>query len=418
MKALLLLLLAFASLAHGQIYADFTVTQGSNPLGTFRARLDYDKAPRTCANFIGLATGRRPWIKTTTGQMMENTPFYNGLTFHRLVHNFVIQGGSPNGLGTDGPGYVVLDEFHPALRHSGRYFLSMAKGTSPNTGGSQFFITLAAAPSLDDKHSVFGEVIDGRPIIDGFTNATNFPVTNEKPNTPITMTNVVISGPSYAAFNLEDPALKLPTLRGTKMTPVRNAAASTFTLKFDRQPSHEYFNSYSMNLQSWTPFQYCTSCNALAAEEFTITSVTFPRFYMRMIDTDYGFQVNAPATLNQNGRKLRITSRAGDWVELTLGGSTTGTWTASNSTSGTLTGVSWTDSAPSAGLFTASNSQARLIPLGLLSATFSSPAGTGAWTSLNSAFLCFHSETGGWTEGNAGVSGGTIAVNQAFTITP
>src|SRR5688500_12119963 len=84
-----LLLLVSSALANGQIYADFTVSQGTTPLGTFRARLDYDKAPRTCANFIGLATGKRPWIKVTTGQIMENRPYYDGLTFHRLIHNFV-----------------------------------------------------------------------------------------------------------------------------------------------------------------------------------------------------------------------------------------------------------------------------------------------------------------------------------------
>lgn len=97
----------------GQIYADFTVSSGDTEIGTFRARLDYDKAPRTCANFIGLATGERPWVDVTTNRIAEGTPFYDGLIFHRLIHNFVIQGGSSNGSGTAGSGYVIQDEFHP-----------------------------------------------------------------------------------------------------------------------------------------------------------------------------------------------------------------------------------------------------------------------------------------------------------------
>ena len=419
-RSLVLLLLASASLAHGQIFADFSVSHGSNPLGTFRARLDFDKAPRTCANFIGLATGRRPWIRVTTGELVENTPFYNGLTFHRLIHNFVIQAGSPNGLGSDGPGYVVLDEYHADLRHSGRYMLSMAKAASPNTGGSQFFITFAAAPTLDDKHSVFGEVIDGRSIIDGFTDSATYPTnpSNNKPLTPITITNVTLSGPDYAAFDLNAAALQLPSLRNTALIASRNSSASTFSTAFDRQASHEYLNSHSTDLKSWTPFRYLTSCDAKANEDFTSTGVTSPKFFMRMIDADYGFLTNAPVDLNKNGRKLRINNRAGDWVELTLTGGTTGTWTASDSTSGTLSNVTWNDSAPATGLFGGTSSQIRFLPLGSLSASFDSPAGVGGWIFLSNLTLSFHSPTSGWVEGTAGTNSASAAVNQAFTITP
>jgi peptidyl-prolyl cis-trans isomerase A (cyclophilin A) len=427
----LLLLLACASLAHGQIYADFTVSQGGNPLGTFRAQLHQDMAPRTCANFIGLATGRRPWIRVTTGELVKNTPYYNGQIFHRLIHNFMIQGGSPNGLGNDGPGYAILDEYHASLRHTGRYMLSMAKTTMPNTGGSQFFITLEPTPSLDDKHSVFGEVISGRAIIDGFTNSANFPtdrsVANAAPNDPaytdrpvtaIRIDSVEISGPDYASFNLDAPSLKLPALRGTSLLPKRNASASAFSITLNREATHEYHNSYSTDLRTWIPYGHYLSLEAGEAHEINYTSVTSPRLFMRMIDTDYSFLNNAPADLNKSNRKLRITNRAENWVELTFGGGTTGTWTASNSTSGTLSGVSWTDSAPSTGFFLSTGPQVRFVPLGVLSATFNSPAGTGGWLSLNSAYLSFHGEASGWVEGTATTSSGAAAVNQAFTITP
>ena len=213
MRLFLILFSLFPAALHAQIYADFTVRQGTTPLGTFRVLLEHTKAPRTCANFIGLASGKRPWIDVTSGAVRTDKPYYNGLTFHRLIHNFVIQGGSPNGQGTDGPGYTILDEYEPTLRHSSDYVLSMAKSGRPNTGGSQFFITLAATPNLNDKHSVFGKVISGTAIIDGFKNPTLFPTgSGDVPVAPIVMESVVISGPSYAGFDINHPSLA-PCLR-------------------------------------------------------------------------------------------------------------------------------------------------------------------------------------------------------------
>ena len=418
-KIPLLLLIATSALAKGQIYADFTVSQGTTPLGTFRARLDHDKAPRTCANFIGLATGRRPWLRMTTGQLIENRPYFDGLTFHRLIHNFVIQGGSPNGLGNDGPGYVIQDEYHPDLRHSGRYLLSMAKSDRPNTGGSQFFITLAATPTLDDKHSIFGEVIAGREIIDGFTSSAAFPTTTgDKPVTPIVMNSVVISGPDLAGFDLDLPAHKLPVLGAPALQTSRNAAANTFTLGFDRAAQTEYFTTYSFDLAAWVPFRHSLSIDAETNEEFVITGVTFPRFFMRMASVDYSAWTNAPPAITQAGRKLRITNRSGGWVELAFDGSTGGTWSASDSSAGTLSGVAWSDLAASSGFFTSSNPQIKFVPLGTLSATFDVPTGVGGWKSFNQLPLSFHDSTSGWVEGIASTGTSSVTVNQSFTLSP
>ena len=116
--------------------------------GTFRIELFEDKAPNTVKNFISLAS----------------KGFYDGLTFHRVIDGFMIQGGDPKGNGTGGPGYQIADEFHRDLRHSTEGILSMANA-GPNTGGSQFFITLAPTPHLDNKHAVFGRVIEGMDIV-------------------------------------------------------------------------------------------------------------------------------------------------------------------------------------------------------------------------------------------------------------
>jgi peptidyl-prolyl cis-trans isomerase B (cyclophilin B) len=117
--------------------------------GTIRLELHADKAPKTCANFEKLA----------------GEGFYDGLAFHRVIADFMIQGGCPRGDGTGGPGYTFEDEFHPELKHSGSGVLSMANA-GPNTNGSQFFITHVATPWLDGKHSVFGRVIEGQDVVD------------------------------------------------------------------------------------------------------------------------------------------------------------------------------------------------------------------------------------------------------------
>lgn len=116
--------------------------------GTFEIELFEDKAPVTVKNFIDLA----------------EKGFYDGLIFHRVIDGFMIQGGDPNGMGTGGPGYTIPDEFHKDLKHDSEGVLSMANA-GPNTGGSQFFITLAATPWLDGHHSVFGKVVKGMDVV-------------------------------------------------------------------------------------------------------------------------------------------------------------------------------------------------------------------------------------------------------------
>ena len=141
------------------LHAHFTTSEGA-----FTIRLFDDKAPLTVANFVGLAEGTKEWTDPKSGQKVKR-PFYNGLVFHRIIEDFMIQGGDPLGTGTGGPGYKFADEFHQTLRHTGAGILSMAN-SGPNSNGSQFFITLAATPWLDNRHSVFGEVIEGMDVVE------------------------------------------------------------------------------------------------------------------------------------------------------------------------------------------------------------------------------------------------------------
>ena len=141
------------------VHAEFATTEGS-----FTIRLFDQEAPETVANFVGLAEGTKEWTHPGTRQKMTNTPFYDGIIFHRVIKGFMIQGGDPLGQGIGGPGYNFKDEFHPTLRHSKAGILSMANA-GPNTNGSQFFITLGPTPHLDNRHSVFGEVTEGMDIV-------------------------------------------------------------------------------------------------------------------------------------------------------------------------------------------------------------------------------------------------------------
>src|SRR6266511_3842770 len=139
-------------------YAHFTTSEG-----TFTIQLFDEDAPKTVANFVGLAEGSKEWTDPRTGRKGAG-PYYNGTIFHRVIDAFMIQGGDPLGQGIGGPGYNFADEFHPKLRHNKAGIMSMAN-RGPNTNGGQFFITLAPTPHLDDRHTVFGEVVDGMDVI-------------------------------------------------------------------------------------------------------------------------------------------------------------------------------------------------------------------------------------------------------------
>ncbi|MCB0372231.1 MAG: peptidylprolyl isomerase [Muricauda sp.] len=137
------------------IYAKF-----NSPKGEILVKLTHDKTPGTVGNFVALAEGNMENSAKPQGK-----PYYDGLKFHRVIADFMIQGGCPQGTGTGDPGYKFDDEFHPELQHDGPGVLSMANA-GPGTNGSQFFITHVATPWLDNKHTVFGHVVEGQDVVD------------------------------------------------------------------------------------------------------------------------------------------------------------------------------------------------------------------------------------------------------------
>lgn len=178
--SLLLLLLSTACAAGGQNNNGGDKKMGNRiarfetSKGTFDIELFDDKAPKTTGNFITLV----------------EKGFYNGLIFHRVIDGFMIQGGCPKGDGTGGPGYTIPDEFHPDLRHSGEGILSMANA-GPNTGGSQFFITLAKTEWLDGHHAVFGKVVKGMDVVKAIGKVETDPF-HDRPYEDVKITKITI----------------------------------------------------------------------------------------------------------------------------------------------------------------------------------------------------------------------------------
>ena len=170
------------------VYAHFTTTHGN-----FIVRFFEKDAPLTVQNFVGLAEGKKQWTDPRTNRLVRR-PYYNNLTFHRIIPNFMIQGGDPTGTGFSGPGFKFNDEVSPKLKHDRPGIVSMAN-SGPNTNGGQFFITVAPYSSLDGKYSVFGEVVEG---LDKVVAISKVPTTGprgdpqNKPLKPVIMKSVTI----------------------------------------------------------------------------------------------------------------------------------------------------------------------------------------------------------------------------------
>ncbi|HEY8456213.1 MAG TPA: peptidylprolyl isomerase [Actinopolymorphaceae bacterium] len=159
-------------------------------LGDIKVNLFPDHAPETVANFTGLAQGTREWTDPSTGEKTTRR-FYDGLTFHRVIEGFMIQGGCPLGTGRGGPGYRFADEIHPDLRFDRPYLMAMANA-GPNTNGSQFFITVAPQPHLNARHTIFGEVTDpaSQAVVDQISKVKTGPM--DRPLTSVVIESVEI----------------------------------------------------------------------------------------------------------------------------------------------------------------------------------------------------------------------------------
>jgi peptidyl-prolyl cis-trans isomerase A (cyclophilin A) len=252
------------------LYARFDTSKG-----IFFCRFQYTLAPRTVANFVGLAEGTKSFIDYSLGKV-TNRPFFNGLTFHRVVTNFVIQGGSANGMGTDDPGYRFKDEFHSSLNHDRAGVLSMAN-SGTNSNGSQFFITLNAASHLNNKHSVFGEVVEGFDVVQEIGST---PVdASSRPITPVYMNSVTILriGSAAAAFDASAIQPPLPEPHGIR-SELRVQSGGRL-LSWSASANNQYRVVVSTDLVQWN------YAGIFAGGPLSINP-SFPRLFLKVFETN------------------------------------------------------------------------------------------------------------------------------------
>ena len=363
------LLVRYSALAQDGIYADFQTS-----LGNFTCQLHYDRAPRTVANFIALATGERAWLDLPTGDA-KRRPFYDGITFHRVVSGFVIQGGSPNGQGTDGPGYVFKDEFDPTLRHDVAGVLSMAN-SGANSNGSQFFVTLAATPHLNDVHSVFGNVTSGLNIVQSI-GAVQVD-SSSKPLTPVVMQFVRIRRVGTAAESFNIHAQSLPTVGGANPQLIA-PSPTTLALRFPRAQYSEYSVYQSADLLTWSRVRLGLYSSPPLQADFDVTATAGnTRYFYRVPEVAYPAPIYTPLTLRNSSVALTFTGQNlnGAVVQLNYAAAGTGTYTVNSASPGTIGANSTWSQEPYRGLMLAIPSNFYPLQLTLIFNT----AGSGTFT--------------------------------------
>ncbi|MGZ8625838.1 MAG: peptidylprolyl isomerase [Actinomycetota bacterium] len=159
-------------------------------MGSFTVQLMRDHAPKTVENFVGLATGAKRWTDPRDGTA-KTEPLYDGTVFHRVIQNFMVQGGDPLGTGTGGPGFTFEDEVPPGGPSFDRPGLLAMANAGPGTNGSQFFVTTAATMWLTGKHTIFGEVTDGYDVVEAISKVPSS--AQDRPSTPVTLERVEIA---------------------------------------------------------------------------------------------------------------------------------------------------------------------------------------------------------------------------------
>ena len=325
----------FVFCAAGQtngIFADFTTSMGS-----FTCRLEYAIAPKAVANFIGLATGQRPWLDLPRGAARTNA-FYNGLLFHRVVAGFVIQAGSPNGQGTDGPGYVFPDEISPSLRFTNTGILAMAN-TGTNSNGSQFFITVTNTPFLNDGYTIFGELAGGTNVVIAISQvATN---ANSKPLTNVVIQNVLIRRVGSAAQAFDINAQNLPQVTNLPLKIANSSGQISLAFSNRLYADNRLYNS--TNLAGWSPQMLGIEISSPVTNTI-YRAVDRPFRFFSIAQVQYPSSTFAPKTLlarrvilNFNGGAGTITNNFDG-----AGGGTYSYHTGTNNSQGTIDAYSWT----------------------------------------------------------------------------
>jgi len=365
------------------IFADFTTSQGN-----FTCFLDYTNAPKAVANFVGLATGEKAWLDLPSGRVRTNA-FYDGLLFHRVIAGFMIQGGSPNGQGTDGPGYAFPDEFTSKLRFNSPGVLAMAN-SGPKSNGAQFFITVAPTTWLNDVHTIFGWLVSGTNVV---TTISQVAVdANNKPLTDVVIQHVAIRRVGTAAQNFNINAQSLPVV--TNLALKIGKSGNQVSLGFTNRLYADNRLYSTTNLNEWTAELLGIQVDGAGTNTVFRTNDVPKQFYS-LAQIQYTSSTFAPKTVY--GRTLVLTFDGGAGVvTVTFDASGGGTYTYPPSPAGTVTSYVWSQEPYRGRLWPIYFSA--LVPMTLR--------------------LDFTSSTAGIFSGTAYTSPVTSSVSGTFTISP
>lgn len=305
------------------IYAEFNTSMGS-----YTCALYYAQAPKAVANLIGLATGQRSWLALPSG-LVKTNPFYSGTTFHRVIAGFMNQGGSPNGLGTDGPGYAFVDEFTPSLRHDRFGVLSMAN-SGRDSNGSQYFITVGATPWLDDIHTVFGRIYGGSNVVYTINHVATGG--DDRPLTNVLVNSVVIRrvGTAATAFDINAQGLPLVTNLHLKLARFGTNVSLTFS---NRLYADTRIYS-STTLTNWTGSKLGIDLTGSPVSANT-NALTYPRQFFRAAQVLYPSSTLAPKVITNRTLTMVFTNGFTGTAVISFNVSGGGTYTY-NGSPGTL----------------------------------------------------------------------------------
>lgn len=327
-------LTAFIPTSHAQyagtngIFAEFNTSMGS-----YTCRLEFTYAPKACANFIALATGARSWLDLPSGVVKTN-PFYNGTTFHRVIAGFMNQGGSPNGLGTDGPGYTFVDEFTPSLRHDGFGILSSAN-SGPDSNGSQYFVTVEPTPWLNDVHTIFGKLYGGSNVVYAINNVATDG--SSKPLTNVTVNSIKIQriGLAAAAFDINAQGLPLVTNLNLKIAKTGPNISLTFSNRL--YADNRLYTSTS--LTGWSASQLGIEVAGAVSGSLTQGISGTSRFF-RAAQIQYPSSTFGPKTIYNRTLTLTFTNGGSGTLTMVFNSAGGGTYTFGAS-SGNILGYAW-----------------------------------------------------------------------------
>jgi peptidyl-prolyl cis-trans isomerase A (cyclophilin A) len=324
---MVMLVAAGAGAQTNGIFADFTTS-----LGSFTCQLSYSNSPAAVANFIGLVTGERPWLDLPTGEM-RTTPFYNGLTFHRVIAGFMNQGGSPNGQGSDGPGYTFADQFNPLLTFGTPWILAMAN-SGPDSNGSQFFTTVAPYTSGNNSYVIFGRVVSGTNVVAAINKVATD--SNDKPLTNVVIQQVTIRrvGAAAEAFDINAQALPIVTNTPLNLAPSTSSLSVTFSNRL--YADNRWYSS--TNLSEWTSNSLGIEISTPATNSLQVATDA-PQKFFRLAQILYPSSTFAPK--NVLGRTLTMVFTGVGTNTIVFDTNGGGTYNFTSVGSGSVTNYIW-----------------------------------------------------------------------------